>query len=286
MPGEQLLHYYLERARGGAAMIVVEPQPMHDRTLSLDYISGGYIDYDKVMPIFAHGEKLTAGFTAALKQELQNSAVISESQIRTPENAEAVIRAQQADLASIVRGQIADPFWVRKVAENRAGDVRGCISCNQMCWGRRSRDYWIFCLVNPSAGREHDWGSEDMPPAAARKKVLVIGAGPAGLEGARVAAERGHKVTLCEASDKTGGQFRLAGLQPRSGQIIALLDWYERQFERLGVNLRLNTLVEGGEVGGMAADEVVVATGALPAGTGFQRWLPQAETLPGLEHGG
>lgn len=260
----------------------------HDQTGHLDFIScgsGSYIEYDFVMPTFVHGEKLSADLTSVLKHELTDAVVTTESQIRTPDNAEDMIRSKQADLVSIVRGQIADPFWTRKVQENRSDDVRGCISCNQMCWGRRSRDYWISCLVNPAVGREHIWGSEDMAPAETLKSVLVVGAGPAGLEAARVAAERGHKVTLCEAADKIGGQFRLAGGQPRRGQLIELLEWYERQFERLGVDLRLNEFMDGDDAAAFGADEVIVATGSLPAETGAQRWLPENETLDGLENG-
>lgn len=260
----------------------------YDQTGHLDFIScgsGSYIEYDFVMPTFVHGEKLSADLTSVLKQELSHAAVTTESQIRTPDNAEDMIRSKQADLISVVRGQIADPFWVRKVQEDRADDVRGCISCNQMCWGRRSRDYWISCLVNPAVGREHEWGSEDMAPAKTLKSVLVVGAGPAGLEATRVAAERGHKVTLCEAADKIGGQFRLAGGQPRRGQLIELLEWYERQFERLGVDLRLNAFMDGDDAAAFGADEVIVATGSLPAGTGAQRWIPENEILDGLENG-
>jgi NADPH-dependent 2,4-dienoyl-CoA reductase/sulfur reductase-like enzyme len=104
-----------------------------------------------------------------------------------------------------------------------------------MCWGRRSRDYWISCLINPSAGREFEWGGDRFEAAPVPKDVLVVGAGPAGLEAARVAAERGHRVEIVEASAVVGGQFRLAGMQPRRGQILELMDWYERQFEKLGV---------------------------------------------------
>ncbi|MCB2132675.1 MAG: FAD-dependent oxidoreductase, partial [Rhodobacteraceae bacterium] len=87
----------------------------------------------------------------------------------------------------------------RKTAEGRAEDVRGCISCNQMCWGRRSRDYWISCLINPSAGREFEWGGDRFTPAATPRRIVVVGAGPAGLEAARAAAERGHRVDIFEA---------------------------------------------------------------------------------------
>ncbi|MFN3280171.1 MAG: FAD-dependent oxidoreductase, partial [Tabrizicola sp.] len=189
-------------------------------------------------------------------------------------------------LVSIVRGQIADPHLARKVAEGRPQDVRGCISCNQMCWGRRSRDYWISCLINPSAGREFEWGGDRFVAAPEPKEVLVVGAGPAGLEAARVAAERGHRVEIVEAAPVVGGQFRLAGMQPRRGQILELMDWYERQFDRLGVRLRLNTFLDAEEVAAHPAGVVVVATGSLPDESGFQRWAPEEPTLPGIEAGG
>src|SRR3546814_5334186 len=114
-------------------------------------------------------------------------------------------------MVSIVRGQIADPHMANKAREGRPEDIRPCISCNQMCWGRRSRDYWISCLINPSAGREFLWDGDRFERAETPRRILVVGGGPAGLEAARVAAERGHQVTLAEASDKLGGQFRRAG---------------------------------------------------------------------------
>jgi NADPH-dependent 2,4-dienoyl-CoA reductase/sulfur reductase-like enzyme len=155
-----------------------------------------------------------------------------------------------------------------------------------MCWGRRSRDYWISCLINPSVGREWEWGGDRFEKAAAPKSVLVVGAGPAGLEAARVAAERGHKVEIVEALPVIGGQFRLAGMQPRRAQILDLMDWYERQFEKLGVTLRLNTFLDEDEIAAHPAEVIVLATGSLPDETGFQRWQPHLAALPGIELGG
>ena len=129
----------------------------------------------------------------------RHALVQAESHIRTPAAAEAVLAAGHADMVSIVRGQIADPHLVAKARAGRADEVRPCISCNQLCWGRRSRDYWISCLVNPSAGREWEWDGDRFEPAARPRRVLVVGGGPAGLEAARVAAERGHHVTLIGA---------------------------------------------------------------------------------------
>ena len=228
-------------------------------------------------------QRLGEPFAAALKGVVRNALVQAESHIRTPTAAEAVLAAGHADMVSIVRGQIADPHLVAKARAGRADEVRPCISCNQLCWGRRSRDYWISCLVNPSAGREFEWDGDRFEPAAATRRVLVVGGGPAGMEAARVAAERGHEVTLLERGAAIGGQFRLAGLQPSRGQIIELIGWFGRRLEALGVDVRLGVDTTAEAVAAWRADEVVVATGSRPARAGFQRALPTVDRLPGVE---
>ena len=261
----------------------------HDKDHLLDYVTcgtGSYFDFYKLMPTFLYPERLGADLAEVLKGAVSHALVIAESHIRTPANAEAVLSAEQADLVSIVRGQIADPHLSNKALEGRAEDIRPCLSCNQMCWGRRGRDYWISCLVNPSAGREFEWGGDRFIKTKSPKKILVVGGGPAGLEAARVSAERGHKVTLAEAGDRLGGQFSLAGMQPRRGQIIDLLDWYARQLSQLGVEIRLNAFLEAEEIIEFAADKTVLATGSSPTDTGFQKAIPHVEKLPGIELGG
>jgi 2,4-dienoyl-CoA reductase-like NADH-dependent reductase (Old Yellow Enzyme family)/thioredoxin reductase len=261
---------------------------LHDATGNVDYVScgaGNYIDYDRLMATFVYGEKQGVPLAKALKSVVSHAKITAECHIRTPENADYTIASGDSDLVSIVRGQIADPHWVNKTRDNRHDDIRGCISCNQMCWGRRSRDYWISCLINPSAGREFEWGGDRFDKAAQARSVLVVGGGPAGMEAARVAAERGHKVTLAEALGDLGGQFRLAGLAPRRGQITELIGWYLRQFERLGVEVRYFTPMDENDIVDFGADEVVLATGSMPDGLARQRWLPNAEQLPGLENG-
>ena len=262
---------------------------LHDETGHVDYVTcgaGGYLEFETIIPPFTHGEKLSTPLTAQLKQIVRHAVITSEAAIRTPDNAETILSSGQADLVSIVRGQIADPHLAAKTMAGRAEDIRGCISCNQMCWGRRSRDYWISCLINPSAGREWEWGGDRFTPAETPRNVLVVGAGPAGLEAARAAAERGHHVEIVEALPVIGGQFRLAGQQPRRAQILDLMGWYERQFTNLGVTLRLNTFLDADEIAAHPAEVVLLATGSLPDETGFQRWRPEMARLPGIDLGG
>ncbi len=260
----------------------------HDHRQLMDYVTcgtGSYFNFTGIIPNAFHADKLGAEHAAALKSVVSFAKVQAEAHIRTPENAEAVLKSGQADMVSIVRGQIADPYWVAKTQTGRSEDVRPCLSCNQMCWGRRSRDYWISCLINPSAGREFEWGGDRFVPATVPKKILVVGGGVAGMEAARVAAERGHQVTLVEASDRLGGQFRLAGLQPRRGQITDYIHWLERQLNQLQVRILMNSPMDGVELKGFEADEVIIATGSQPDLKGFQRGLPQYDSLPGVERG-
>src|SRR4051794_6983470 len=234
----------------------------HDERRLMDYVTcgtGSYFDFSQIIPPSLYEPRLGEPYAAALKAVVRNALVQAESHIRTPAAAEAVLAAGHADLVSIVRGQIADPHLVAKARAGRAEDVRPCISCNQLCWGRRSRDYWISCLVNPSAGREWEWGGDRFDQASDPRRVLVVGGGPAGLEAARVAAERGHAVTLWERRDALGGQFRLAGLQPSRGQITDLISWHERRLGALAVDIRLGFDATADDIAGFAADEVIVA---------------------------
>lgn len=261
---------------------------LHDEARLMDYVTcgtGSYLDFYSIIPTFVYPEKLGADLAATIKGAVKHALVTAESHIRTPANGESILSEGAADMVSIVRGQIADPHLASKAAQDRPDDIRGCISCNQMCWGRRSRDYWISCLINPSAGREFEWGGDRFAPAKQPKRVLVVGGGPAGLEAARAAAERGHRVILAEASSRLGGNFLLAGHQPRRAQILDLIAWYERQLEKLQVEVRLGTYVEAGDIAGFEADHVILATGSIPDEAGFQKALPALPSLPGIEKG-
>lgn len=253
----------------------------------IDYVScgtGSYLhDFSKIVPSFHFGMKLGVPDAAAYKQVLRHALVTAESRIKTPDNAEDVLAQGHSDLVSIVRGQIADPHLVSKAREGRPEDIRPCISCNQLCIGRRMRDYWASCLVNPSVAREAEWDGDKAPAAVSPKTVLVVGAGPAGLETARVAAERGHKVRLVERSGELGGQFRLAAGQPERGEIGGLLNWYQTQLEKLQVKIDLRQEMTAEDVLQAGADTVVLCTGSKPSRNGFQRVYPHIEKLPGVD---
>jgi len=257
----------------------------HDERRLMDYVTcgtGSYFDFYPIIPVSLFEQRLGVPFAAALKRVVKHAVVQAESHIRTPAAAEAVLAAGQADMVSIVRGQIADPHLVAKARADRADDIRPCISCNQLCWGRRSRDYWISCLGNASAGRE--WRAGDQPPpAASPRTVLVVGGGPAGMEAARVLAERGHRVTLTERTEQLGGQFRLAGRQPSRSQVTDLIAWFGRRLEALGVDVQLGSEMSADDVAKASVDTVALATGSRPPGTGFQRALPMVDRLPGAE---
>jgi len=251
----------------------------------IDYVTvgaGSYLnDFAHIVPSFMTSPMLGPPVAAAMKQIVKHAKVQAEARIRTPTNGEQVIADDQADLVSLVRAQIADPELATK--DGRPEDIRPCINCNQQCIGRRLRDYWISCLVNPTTGVE--WSTPLTLRAEEPKRVLVIGGGPAGMEAARVAAERGHRVTLVERSDHLGGRFRLAAKQPKRHEIADFLAWQERQLTQHQVEIMRATALDVDLVREMGVDHVILATGSRPAATGFQRALPHVRHLPGADWG-
>ena len=253
----------------------------------VDYFSvgtGSYLNqYTKIVPSFQYDMMLGPPDAQKFKEAVNHAVVTAEARIKTPANAEQVVADGMADLVSIVRGQIADPHLANKARDGRADDVRPCINCNQLCIGRRMRDYWISCLVNPSVGREFEWGGDNLPPVESPRDILVVGGGPAGLETARVAAERGHRVTVAERGDELGGQLRLAASQPERGEIGELLDWYGNQLKKAQVQIKLRTEMNSNDVLSAGADTIVLCTGSQPSRDGFQRALPHVAQLPGAD---
>lgn len=202
---------------------------------------------------------------AALKQAVRGTpvAIFAVGRIHDPHLAESVIAEGKADMVAMARQLIADPQWPNKVAQNRLGEIRACIACNQGCVGRLSQSMSIRCVVNPTAGREKEWGSWTVEPAARPGHVVVVGAGPAGLEAARVAAQRGHRVTLFEQAAQMGGQVNDAILAPGRQDFGKLVDFLAREVLRLGVTIKLSTAATSDMIAALTPDAVVVATGGL-----------------------
>ena len=258
-----------------------------DQRALVDYFTvgtGSYLNnFEGIVPSFLTEPLLGTKDAAAIKRVVRHARVQAEARIRTPANGEQVIASGGADLVSLVRAQIADPDLANKALAGRAADVRPCINCNQECIGRRLRDYWISCLVNPSVGREFAWAETEVSRSERPQRVLVVGGGPAGMEAARVAAGRGHRVTLIERTEHLGGQLRLAARQPKREEIGEFLAWLERQLTQLQVEIRRDTELSADAIAEGDYDQVVIATGARPAASGFQRALPHVARLPGVE---
>ncbi len=187
--------------------------------------------------------------------------VCASNRINTPELCEELVAGGSADLVSMARPLLADPDFVAKAAQGRSDEINTCIACNQACLDHTFANRRASCLVNPRACHETTLTLLPVPRTRA-KQVAVVGGGPAGMAAALAAAERGHRVTLIEAHDELGGQFRLAVQIPGKEEFAETLRYYRRRFEVLGVDVRLGATVSADDLAGF--DEVVVASGVEP----------------------
>lgn len=249
----------LTAAEALAACVALEPD--------LDYVNvttgtsatlGGAVH---IAPPMAFAPGYVAPDAAAFKRALTVPVFVA-GRINQPQEAEAILAAGQADMCGMTRAMIADPEMPAKAARGAVDDIRACIGCNQACIGHFHKGLPVSCIQYPETGRELAYGT--LTPAARRKRVMVVGAGPAGMKAAVTAARRGHEVTLWEAAAHPGGQALLAQLLPRRAEFGGIVTNLMREVERAQVRLRRGARVTEDVLRDEAPDAVILATGAVP----------------------
>ena len=208
--------------------------------------------------------------TAKLRGSV-NVPLITTNRINTPQIAEQILADGDADMVSMARPFLADPEFVNKAAAGRSDEINTCIGCNQACLDHTFGGKLTSCLVNPRACHETEL---NYLPTIAVKKIAVVGAGPAGLSAATVAAERGHQVTLFDSASEIGGQFNVAKRVPGKEEFFETLRYFARKLQTTGVEVCLNTRVDVAQLLAGGFDEIILATGI----------APRTPAIPGIDN--
>jgi len=246
--------------------------PLLTKTGKLDFLNmsvGTYVSTSTVIDPMYYPLSSFAYCAAAVKQVV-DIPVFARGRITDPVQAEQILASGQADMVSMVRAIIADPEFANKASEGRVDEIMKCIGCNEGCWRRDTTDLilgvmnGITCTMNPSVGKEGESGWGKLEPAATKKRVMIIGGGPAGLETARTAALRGHQVSLYERGSELGGQTLTAAKAPGRDGFLDLGRSYTHQMKLLNIDVHLDTEVTVDMVTEQDPDAVVVATGSVP----------------------
>lgn len=208
--------------------------------------------------------------TAKLRGSV-NIPLITTNRINTPEVAERILSEGDADMVSMARPFLADPEFVNKAAAGHAERINTCIGCNQACLDHTFGGKLTSCLVNPRACHETEL---NYLPTLQVRKIAVVGAGPAGLAAATVAAQRGHEVTLFDSASEIGGQFNIAKRVPGKEEFAETLRYFRNKVQETGVQLRLGNRVKAADLLGAGFDEVILATGV----------APRTPAIPGIDN--
>lgn len=237
-----------------------------------DVLSTGIGWHEAGIPTISyHVPRGAWGFAVARLKEVVSIPLVASNRINTPEVAEELIAGGSADLVALARPLLADPEFVAKAADHRAAEINTCIACNQGCLDYIFSKRAVTCLVNPRAGRELDL---PQVPAPVKKRIAVVGAGPAGLACVLAAARRGHAVVLFEAAREIGGQLNVAKRIPEKREFNELLRYFRQQLELSGVTVHLGTPISAASFTASDFDHVVVATGI----------QPRRPDIPGIDH--
>jgi 2-enoate reductase len=201
-----------------------------------------------------------ADMAAAVKKVVK-IPVIAVGKLSAPESAERIITEGKADIVALGKGLLSDPFWVKKIEEGQPQRIRPCIGCHDGCMGRVTKGKPLSCAVNPATGRERLYRLERVERP---KKVAVVGGGPAGMEAARVAALRGHRVTLWEKGKSLGGHLLEASVPGFKKDLAQLLDWFERELNTLDLEIRTEVEINADILGRENPEVTIIATGSQP----------------------
>lgn len=244
-----------------AEALIVATMLEREGTDVIDVTAGIGESFEVSAPPMAIPPGSLVPYAAAIKKVVK-VPVVAVAKLHDPRMAEEVLAEGKADLIAVGRGLIADPEWPRKAAEGRFEEIRPCLTCNRPeCHGRVFQQVELGCTVNAAVGREAQF---NLTPSHSPRQILIVGGGPAGMEAARVAAERGHRVMLCEQGETLGGQLWLAAAPPHKSDMEKLIRYLAGQMEKLEVEVRLGCDVTPEMVSRLAPDTVIVATGALP----------------------
>lgn len=254
-------------------------------TGQIDYIcvkAATYNEAHQNVPDMQHPKRIWEGLAAAVRSVV-DVPVIAVGRINEPFDAAEILALGHADMVAMTRQQIADPETVNKMAEGRLDEIRRCIGCNQGCIDRLFAVTHSSCVHNPAAGYERELGIGTLLQARFRHRIVIIGAGPAGMKAAETAARQGHEVIMIERRDRTGGQLRIAAKIKGRGEIAGVVDHLDVMIKKHGVDLRLGWSPTAEEILAMNPYHVIVATGSAP-GTDIVGNLAQGIPFtPGLD---
>ena len=252
----------MDMLQGGMSWEEVVTLAKRIEALGANLISTHFTWHESKVPTIATMVPRAAftSVTGRLRREL-DIPVITSNRINMPVVAEGVLARGDADLVSMARPLLADSDFMLKAREGREDEINTCIACNQACLDHTFSRITSSCLVNPRACHETQL---NYLPAKLKKRIAVVGAGPAGLAYATISAERGHQVTLFDAADEIGGQFNLAKKIPGKEEFYETLRYFRRMIELHSVDLKLGQMVTAEELMGDLFDQVVIATGVVP----------------------